>query len=400
MEKLIFCNLDMLCKTFGAGQTPNTNIYRDEFLKDIDELCSSDENTVYFISHDYKRLTSAKDFFSTKYKNLNFCRRERLRSVLTQNKGRNQHFVFVSGKEVDFHLAVQTQALFIVPTWVPLENKVKQYGVQVDNPEQLRKFILSLNNHKNWYAELDLDNNVKVLSLMDARYKYKYSTENERDMIEHFEKLLKEGTHRNYYEILLYHFLAAMTNSTLFNDIELFGMIPSSDCSLNKDLFGFMTQVRYIKGKRLPKNKMSDPNLIQRVIPKERAHIQFGQQMRIKMGATKEFETLQINPEFMTKISALKQDGKFNVCIFDDYMTHGNTFNAVRNMLLNLGANKIIFVSLGSFGQAFQKKDYKLSGNMFCYGFGHSLIHSETLMPTFNNTAKAEVSELYNIFNS
>ena len=33
MEKLIFCNLDMLCEKFGADQTPNTNIYRDEFLK-------------------------------------------------------------------------------------------------------------------------------------------------------------------------------------------------------------------------------------------------------------------------------------------------------------------------------------------------------------------------------
>lgn len=64
-----------------------------------------------------------------------------------------------------------------------------------------------------------------------------------------------------------------MTNTTLFDDIELFGMIPSSNCSLNEDIFSFMTQVRYIKGKRLPKNKMEDANLIQRITPKIQAHM-------------------------------------------------------------------------------------------------------------------------------
>lgn len=400
MKKILFCNVDMLYKDYGAHTIPPKNIYRDEFVSGIDELCSSEENFVYFISRDEKKLNTAKEFFSSKYKNLNFVHRERAREFLEKNKNQNHHFVIISGKEVDFVMAVQAKALFIVPTWIPLEDKVKRYGVQVDNPEQLRKFILSLNNHKNWYAELDLGNNVKVLSLMDARYKYGASTDNERDMIEHFEKLLKEGSCRNYYDILLYHFLAAMTNSTLFNDIELFGMIPSSDCSLNPDLFHFMTQVRYIKGKRLPKNQMIDQNLIQRVIPKERAHLQFNQQTRLQMGATKEFETLRINPEFMKKISTLKREGRFNVCIFDDYMTHGNTFNAARNLLLNLGANKIIFISLGNFGRPFQKKDYQITGDVYKAGYNYSLIQSETKYLTYNIAAKDEVAELYNIFNS
>lgn len=108
---------------------------------------------------------------------------------------------------------------------------------------------------------------------MDARYKYKAQDENERNMIKHFEELLKDGTSRNYYDILLYHFLAGMTNSNLFDDIELFGMIPSSDCQLNPDMFKFMTQVRYIKNKRLPKNNMSYPNLLIRRKAKVKAHM-------------------------------------------------------------------------------------------------------------------------------
>lgn len=74
------------------------------------------------------------------------------------------------------------------------------------------------------------------------------------------------------------------------------------------------------------------------------------------MGANDEFSTLCINPDFKKKIDTLRKNNKFNVLIFDDYMTHGNTFNAVRVLLETLGVNKIIFVSLGSFNKPFQKR--------------------------------------------
>ena len=68
---------------------------------------------------------------------------------------------------------------------------------------------------------------------MDARYKYYSKSDDERIMVQKFERLLKSGRERDYYHILLYHFVASMTNTNFFDDIELFGMIPSSDCSLN-----------------------------------------------------------------------------------------------------------------------------------------------------------------------
>ena len=56
---------------------------------------------------------------------------------------------------------------------------------------------------------------------MDARYGYYAKTPEEKEMMQHFQELLKEGKSRNYYKILLYHFLAGMTNSTEFDDIEV-----------------------------------------------------------------------------------------------------------------------------------------------------------------------------------
>lgn len=351
-------------------------------------------------SKDQAQLNAAEKFFNNKgYKNFKFRTRAKAKEFALKHKNKNNFFVFISGKEIDFFLAVQLKSLFIVPTWIPVDQKSEYYGVHVDTPNQLDKFIRTLNNQKSWYAKLEIEPNITALSLMDGRYKYKAKTENEREMIMHFEALLKEGKSRNYYDILLYHFLAGMTNTTFFDDIELFGIIPSSDCTLNKDIFNFMTQVRLIKNKRLPRN-IKDANLIQRVKPKTQAHMLPNQSARANMGANYEFNTLRINPEFKQKIERLKKEGRFKVCIFDDYMTHGNTFNSVRNLLKHLGADKIIFVSLGNFSRPFQKKDYKITGNVYDSGYSYKLLQSTQQYLIYDEDAKDEIDELYNIFNS
>lgn len=402
MEKILFCNLDLLKITFDGNSNPFLLKIRNQFLKYAEELCLDETNHIYFISRDQNSLDSAEKYFVRKkgYFNFKFRLREKVREFVIQHRHRNNLFVFIGGKEVDFHIAVHTKSLFIVPTWIPVEEKAEFYGVHVDSPEQLFKFIRTLNNHENWYAKAEIEPNVTVLSLMDGRYKYKAKTENERDMVEHFEQLLKLGKSRNYYNILLYHFLAGMTNSKLFDNIELFGMIPSSDCSLNNDIFGFMRQTRIIKGKYIPRNLTYGENLLIRKIPKQKAHLSYSTDQRASMGAIEEFKTLCINPDFKNKINTLKKSAKFNVCIFDDYVTHGNSFNAVRNLLKNLGVNQIIFVSLGNFGKPFQKRDYIINGDVYDIGYTYQLSNSCIKSFIFNDTAKDEVSELYDIFNS
>lgn len=402
MEKILFCNLDLLKKTFDGTENLVLQETRNQFLYYANDLCSDKENHLYFISRDQKLLDSAKNHFVKLkgFSNFKFCLRDKAREFVMQHRKHNNLFVFIGGKEVDFHMAVNTQSLFIVPTWIPVEEKAGFYGVHVDTPEQLFKFVRTLNNQENWYAEVEIEPNVIALSLMDGRYKFGSKTQNERDMVEHFEQLLKFGTCRNYYDILLYHFLAGMTNSKLFDDIELFGMIPSSDCSLNKDIFSFMYQTRIIKGKHVPRNLQNGENILLRISPKQKAHLSYSTDQRIAMGAKEEFKTICINPDFKNKINALKKSGKFNVCIFDDYMTHGNSFNAVRNLLQQLGANKIIFVSLGNFGKPFQKKDYAITGDVYNTGYTYTLIGSSIKYFIYNDAAKDEVSELYDIFNS
>lgn len=407
MRKILFCNLELLVKGFEGYDPVLSRINRDKFLKCMSELISEDENLVCFISRNNQQLNLAKNHFDKLgYTNFIYKNRENIRPFVQNQKWIKNYFVFISGKEVDFHVAVNCKALFIVPTWIPMENKSEYYGVHVDTPEQLAKFIRTLNNHNCFFETLCIESKVNLFALIDARYKAYSKTEEEKSMLIHFEKLLKKGASRNYYYILMYHFLAGMTRTNLLDDIELYGMIPSSDGTVNPYIYNFMTRTRLIKGKRLPKNKLyqaenREQNLLIRHTRKQKAHMKYNFLQRATMGCDDEFATLCINPEFKDKIERLRNENRFNVCIFDDYITFGNSFNEVRNLLNYLGANKIIFISLGSFARKFKKNNYEITGDVFSKNYTGKFISCESLSNAeYNVKAKAEVDELYNIFNS
>ena len=114
-------------------------------------------------------------------------------------------------------------------------------------------------------------------------------------------------------------------------------MIPSSDCTLNPDIFEFMTQVRLLKKKKLPRNYMysedctpEETNLLIRHARKKKAHVSHSPDERISLGAKEEFATIHIHPDYKKRINDLKKDGRFKVCIFDDYMIFTlNTFMSI-----------------------------------------------------------------------
>lgn len=419
MDKLIFCNLDLLKKNLSNKDYPDFDFndfdfeelenHRNKFLKRFKQLSEDTNNRIIFYSRDDKNINSAKEHFNKLgYTDFEYKLRETVESFINKYKNRNHHFVVIGGKNKDFELAVNSHSLFIVPTWLPLEDRTEIYGIHVDTVKQLYKFILTLNNQNTWYSELEVDNITTCVTLMDARFGAYAKDYKEKDMIKNFQYLLKSGTSRNYYQILLYHFLAGMTNTDFFDDIELFGMIPSSDCTLNPDIFEFMTQVRLLKKKKLPRNYMysedctpEETNLLIRHTQKKKAHVSHSPDERISLGAKDEFATIHIHPDYKKRINDLKKDGRFKVCIFDDYMTHGNTFNAVRNLLETLGADKIVFVSMGLFKNPFQKKDYKITGSVYKDDYTYTL-NSTTVLTNFDidNDAKQEVSDLYDIFNS
>ena len=61
MEKILFCNLDLLKKTFDGNDNTILHRTRNQFLNYANDLCSDEENHIYFISRDQKLLDSAKE---------------------------------------------------------------------------------------------------------------------------------------------------------------------------------------------------------------------------------------------------------------------------------------------------------------------------------------------------
>ena len=88
-----------------------------------------------------------------------------------------------------------------MPTWIPIEEKAAYYGVCVDTPTQLYKFILTLNNNNNWYSQLQIDDRSICISLMDARTYAGSPSLSEKQMLINFQQLLKNGQSRSYFDM-------------------------------------------------------------------------------------------------------------------------------------------------------------------------------------------------------
>ena len=161
MKKIIFANLDILASSFG---TIDVTQIRDKFLAKAENLCSTGENHIVFESMHMDKLNYVKSIFTPdKYPYFKFMKRSDVKNIVINNRNKNYLFVFLSGKEQDFHIAVQSKSLFIVPTWIPVDDKSMFYGIHVDTPKQFFKFIKTLNNQNHWFATLNIEPNVTAL---------------------------------------------------------------------------------------------------------------------------------------------------------------------------------------------------------------------------------------------
>ena len=53
------------------------------------------------------------------------------------------------------------------------------------------------------------------------------------------------------------------------------------------------------------------------------------------------------------------------VCVFDDYSTMGNSFEAARSLLLVVGVKQVVMVALGKFGFNYHYETFCITGNPF-----------------------------------
>lgn len=399
MEKIILLSIDLLENIHLVPEKGNPITVIDNFVKNItDENCgiifySSKQNRVEEFENRYS-------FLQHKYpKQVVFKLRVNIQKWIKRlNEARKSGIIVIGTQELHFRDAVNDKLLFITPTWLPCHEQAQKYGIKVHSLSQIEQLVNTLVNQKTWYSTIELPDGTKVISLSDARSYPKYAkTVEEREIVNLFRSILKDGT-TTMYEVYLYHFLAAMNNNKeLFYDINDWGCFPTSksDSIEQCEMYKFKEVVRNMMKGGTPRNDLykAYPNILLRHTTNNKSRTK-DYSDRINEGCTTHFDTVCINPAYIKKLKGR------NVCIFDDYLTHGNSFECARNLLRSAGVNKLVFVTLGRFPYPYQYQEYMLTGDIYGDEYTYRL-KGRSVMNTFkvDSRAKKEVENLYNIFN-
>lgn len=261
----------------------------DSFLKKSSSL----DLGLVFYSRMENRLNPYKHY-KTKYPdNISFFSRDYVKKTVP--KFHKSLFIVIGTKEQDFFMAVGNKLLYLFPEWYKnKEEKSSKYGIHISDTNQLLRFIKTILNQTTWFSYVKLPDETEIISLADARSEYCSKSAEEKEIIEAFESVLKKGK-RKYYDIYLYHFLSAICNSKTFDNIDIWGIFPSSSTKLNPEMLNFKEQVRVIS------NKKKADNILIRHTATDKSHY-IDEAIRIKVGSARHFETICLNPVYKNKL--------------------------------------------------------------------------------------------------
>lgn len=362
--------------------------YRDknEFKEFLDKL--GKENIIVFTSGKDSSLQEMNEWFKANELKIYVMSRYKLRNRMEEKPEKITRYIIIGNRDIDFRTAVNNKLLYIVPMWCSdINDKSEKYGVRINTLIQLDEIIKTVNNHHNWYYHEIIDDGTEVYSLTSGNSRITGVSKNEKELVDGFKAFLKYGR-VDYYEILFYHFLAGMTNNDLFRNIDIWGIAPSSGTKLSKEMMFFKDRARCLMKKMSTKE---GDNLIIRYTNIQPSKMLNGS-IRENEGSGRLLDSIYLNPKYKVKDKT--------VCIFDDYLDYGNTFESIRNILKYAGAKKIVFVSLGRFRKDYIFQEYKIKGDVTIPGgFTFSEIKRKIIPYKSNDEARKEVENLHDIFN-
>ena len=106
----------------------------------------------------------------------------------------------------------------------------------------------------------------------------------------------------------------------------------------------------------------------------------------------KHFKSIRVNEKYKRKLK-----GRV-VCVFDDYLTNGNTFEALRNLLIKCEVKKIIFVSIGKFKRndesQYVQKSFSIEGDVYSGNYTAEFNTGVDHDVTFDDAARRSLEKL------
>lgn len=240
------------------------------------------------------------------------------------------------------------------PKTFAVEEKVKKYGLPIYSFQSIIDCFNAYDVHKGNYFQINFDNSFVVMSLNNANTYNK--PENEARIKNIFQSNLKEKEPTRDQRILLlllFHLTNEVRTNPLFEDVEFWGTFPSSDPQNTDTSVAFIKEfVRTI----LDKKPINGTELLIRKNKMKPKH--GGENDRQTNKCNKDLETLIVNPDI------IKQIKNKVVCIIDDYITNGYSAESAKHLLFKAGVKKVIFISMGKFGQKYYSTSYKIEGDI------------------------------------
>lgn len=355
-------------------------IYND--IKKLLKKLNNDGDKIIIMSHDRSKIADIIKEFEF----VEFCYRGQVRDLVKNDNSGT--YIIVGSNDDDLRIAASTKTAILTPEWSDVQDELpSKYGLVIPSPKALYKVIQIIKNQKVWFYELDINENAKVYSLTSANTKGDV-TKSEKEIVDGFRSLLKFGN-KHYFKVLQLHFLASIIHNSVFKEVDIWAIMPSSGTEINQDLWALKERARILMGKRLT------APLFVRHTAIRKSHSFTNNDDRLY--CSRHFPSININPEYK-KNNKLK--GKV-ICVIDDYLTNGTSFETLRNLLFHAGVRKVIFVSLGRFkrgwGIEYYKQDYKLTGNVFSPNYSFELESEEDISGDYNGQAKEEIRKLYKI---
>ncbi|MFB8426439.1 hypothetical protein ACFC4S_30995 [Priestia megaterium] len=304
-----------------------------------------------------------------------------------------QDYIFVGSSDEDLHLTAAKKMLLINPGWSVKKGELPaKYAITLHSPWQLLEAVRLISNQSEWYFKLEIPEGTQVLALTSANTQNYDVNTSEREVVDGFRSLLKAGD-RKYFNTLYFHLISGVMKSPELREVEVWGTFPSSSSTKdNEELEELKERCRYLTGRRLAK-----PLFIRHTtVPKSRGT---NDEERLRIGCKKHFDSIVLNKYY-------KENNRIRgkvVCVLDDYLTNGISFESARNLLLAAGARKVILVGLGRFRKGpqgrYQHEVYDISGNVTKTDYTYQLKTRQNLTGQYNPHARDEVRSIYKILN-
>ncbi|WLD93359.1 hypothetical protein [Alkalihalobacillus sp. AL-G] len=343
---------------------------------DLVNLIKGKEIQIYIVSRTKEKYKEI--LVENNLENIKFGNRGKLsRKIIEDNK----NFMFLGSVDQDIYIAANNKLLLINPTWIDVEENIDKYGFKLNSVGQVVKCIDILRLETELFYDFSVNEKTRLIAVSNAN-KF-FAVKNENEMIQRYMKTLKFGSNTYQYAVY-FHYLTIITGMDEFKDVDYWMSVPSSSGKNDNFVYDLVKQTRYLLN-----NRRSQELFIRHTPAKKSTSID--KLERIRQGCTRHLDTIQLNPKYKGKLKNSK------ICVLDDYVTNGASFECVRNLLINEGVSEIILIAIGSFRSLYQKEDVTINGNVYKPGFQYSINSRELIRGKANEKSSEVVNEIYEI---